>query len=411
MFEKNLCVNYGREMTMCKRPTCIDLFCGAGGMSLGFEEAGFDVVAGVEIDPVHANVHSYNFPNCTVYRQNITELTGESIVNSHGRIDVVIGGPPCQGFSLIGKRDSGDERNQLVMEYMRIVAEIKPMYFVMENVSGLTVGYGKDYLEKAIQYIEDHGYSVVKPYKVLNADDYGVPQSRKRLFLLGYRSDLNPPVYPAAHDKKVTVEEAISDLPDIDSFDCLLDSDTVKYSVSPLHEYAKKLHNPIYDETNFCIPRVWDDSLLTGSLRTNHTIESKKRFHNTSWGQTEKTSRFRKLDPKGQCNTLRAGTDKSRGAYTSPRPIHPYYDRCISVREAQRLHSFPDWFRMHITKWHGFREVGNAVPPYLAKSVAEEIIKAMGINPSKSTTAIPLGDERLLTLSVGQSLMEEQNGK
>lgn len=396
---------------MNKRPTCIDLFCGAGGMSLGFEEAGFDVVAGVEIDPVHANVHTFNFPNCTVYRTDITELTGEALIKAHGHIDVVIGGPPCQGFSLIGKRDSGDERNQLVMEYMRIVSEVKPLYFVMENVSGLTVGYGKDYLEKAIQYIEKHGYSVVKPYKVLNAEDYGVPQSRKRLFLLGYRSDLTPPTYPVIHEKKITVEEAISDLPDIDTFDCLIDSDTVSFSVVPQSDYARRLHNPLEDQSNYSIPRVWDASLLTGSLRTNHTAESKQRFHDTPWGQTEKTSRFRKLDPNGQCNTLRAGTDKSRGAYTSPRPIHPYYDRCISVREAQRLHSFPDWFRMHITKWHGFREVGNAVPPYLAKAVAEQIIKAMGYKPIRLKKAIPLGDERLLTLSVGQSIMEEQNGK
>lgn len=116
---------------MNKRPTCIDLFCGAGGMSLGFEEAGFDVVAGVELDPVHANVHTYNFPDCTVYRQDIAELTGDDLKNGHGEIDVVIGGPPCQGFSLIGKREETDERNGLVMEYMRIVSEVQPKYFVM----------------------------------------------------------------------------------------------------------------------------------------------------------------------------------------------------------------------------------------------------------------------------------------
>ena len=296
-------LSIGRDIPMKKRPTCIDLFCGAGGMSLGFEEAGFDIVAGVEIDPVHANVHTFNFPNCTVYRQDISELTGETFLKDHGEIDVVIGGPPCQGFSLIGKRDSTDERNQLVMEYMRIVSEVKPRYFVMENVSGLTVGYGKDYLEKAIQYIETHGYSVVKPYLVLNAEDYGVPQSRKRLFLMGYRSDLKPPIYPTPHERKITVEDAIADLPDIDNYDCLIDSDTVSFSVLPVSDYAKKLNSPSEDSSNFSIPRIWDATKLTGSLRTNHTPESRRRFHETPWGQTEKTSRFRKLDPKGQCNT------------------------------------------------------------------------------------------------------------
>ncbi|MBQ9905335.1 MAG: DNA cytosine methyltransferase [Oscillospiraceae bacterium] len=396
---------------MDRRPTCMDLFCGAGGMSLGFEQAGFDIIAGVEIDPVHANVHSFNFPNCYVYRQDISDLSGKTILEQHGKIDVVIGGPPCQGFSLIGKRNSHDERNQLIMEYMRIVSEIKPSYFVMENVSGLTVGYGKQYLEEALNYIESHGYLVVKPYLVLNAEDYGVPQSRKRLFLLGYRSDLTAPEYPKAHEKKISVEEAISDLPDIDLYECLNDSDTVSFQVIPEFEYAKKLHNPNEDECDFSIPRLWDNTKLTGSLRTNHTPVSRKRFHDTPWGETEKISHFRKLDPKGQCNTLRAGTDKSRGAYTSPRPINPYYDRVISVREAQRLHSFPDWFRMHITKWHGFREVGNAVPPYLARAVAEQIIKAMGVTPVKTDKAIALGNERLLTLSVGQSMTEEQHGR
>lgn len=393
------------------RPKCIDLFCGAGGMSLGFEEAGFDVVAGVELDPVHANVHNYNFPDCKVFRDDISVLKGKDFTDAVGEIDVVIGGPPCQGFSLIGKRDAGDSRNQLVEEYMRIVSEVRPKYFVMENVSGLTVGYGKEYLEKAISYVEKHGYKVIRPYKVLNACDYGVPQSRKRLFLLGYRDDQPAPVYPDSVKQKVTVKEAIADLPDIDSFEELVESDAVSYKVSPTYKYAVKLHNPETDQNNYSYPRVWDEDLLTGSLRTAHTDESKKRFHDTPWGETEKVSRFRKLDPDGLCNTLRAGTDKSRGAYTSPRPINPYFDRCISVREAERLHSYPDWFRMHKTKWHGFREVGNSVPPFLARAVAAEIIKAMGITPVKPDKAICLGRDEQLSLSVGQALSEENHGK
>lgn len=394
-----------------RRPKCIDLFCGAGGMSLGFEEAGFDIVAAAEIDPVHANVHAYNFPDCKVYREDITHLKGQDFVDEVGKIDVIIGGPPCQGFSLIGKRDENDSRNQLVMEFMRIVAEIKPKYFIMENVSGLTVGYGKQYLEKAISYIEKRGFSIVRPYKVLNAADYGVPQNRKRLFLIGYRNDQNSPVYPEKRTGRVTVKEAISDLPDIDIFDCLLDDDTVKYSVAPAYRYAQCLHSPELDDANFGYLREWDGNFLTGSLRTTHTEVSKKRFHDTPCGETEKISRFHKLDPDGLCNTLRAGTDKSRGAHTSPRPINPYFDRCISVREAERLHSFPDWFRMHKTKWHGFREVGNAVPPLLAKAVAGSILVAMGITPQKPTTVKRLGNEKQLSLSVGQALSEEKNGK
>ena len=338
-------------------------------------------------------------------------MTGKQIISDCGNIDVVIGGPPCQGFSLIGKRDENDSRNQLVMQFMRIVSEIQPKYFVMENVSGLTVGYGKVYLEEAISCIEKCGYSVVKPYKVLNASDYSVPQNRKRLFLLGYRSDQKMPVYPVKNEKKTTVQEAIGDLPDIDLYDCLIEDDTLAYSVTPTSDYARNLHDISNDSTNYGIPRIWDSKLLTGSLRTNHSAESRARFHATPHGETEKVSRFYKLDPNGQCNTLRAGTDKSRGAYTSPRPIHPYFDRCISVREAERLHSFPDWFRMHKTKWHGFREVGNAVPPLLAKAVASQIIFAMGITPIKPSIPVALGEEDQLSCSVGQALMEEKYGK
>ena len=389
-----------------KRPTVLDLFCGAGGMSLGFEQAGFDVVAGIEIDPVHAAVHRYNFPDCKMYRDDISTLTGKKILEDLGFIDVVIGGPPCQGFSLIGKRDMADERNKLIMEFMRMVSEVRPNYFVMENVAGLMIGKAKSFLEEAISFIEVKGYSVIKPVRVLNASDYGVPQNRKRLFLFGYKNGLNAPAYPKQEIYKVTVAEAISDLPDIDLYDELLEDDTIDFIVNPKSQYAIFLHDPEKNLEDFSIPREWDKDKITNEARTVHTEKSRERFHNTKHGEAEKISRFLKLDPHGQCNTLRAGTDRSRGAYTSPRPINPYFDRCISVREALRLHSYPDWFRMHKTKWHGFREVGNSVPPLLAKSIASQVLQAMDINPSKPTKSIALGAEYLLTLSVNEALRE-----
>lgn len=397
-------------MSNNNRPTVLDLFCGAGGMSLGFEQAGFDVIAGVEIDPVHAAVHSYNFPNCKVYRDDISALTGERILNDNGTIDVVIGGPPCQGFSLIGKRNMADDRNKLVMEFMRIVAEVQPSYFVMENVEGLTIGKAKKFLEEATSYIENEGYLIIRPVKVLNASDYGVPQNRKRLFLFGYKNGMKAPIYPKQKEYKVTVEEAIADLPDIDLYEELIKDDTISFTVNPKSQYAARLHNPEENIEDFSIPRKWDKDKITSETRTIHTEKSKERFHKTKHGETDKISRFIKLDPHGQCNTLRAGTDKSRGAYTSPRPINPYFDRCISVREALRLHSYPDWFRMHKTKWHGFREVGNSVPPLLAKSIASQILQAMNIAPVKPTESIELGEESLLSLSVNKALKRENNG-
>lgn len=391
------------------KPTAIDLFCGAGGLSLGFEQAGFDIVSAVEIDPVHAGVHSYNFPTCKTFCRNIEEITGKELMCGHDLIDIIIGGPPCQGFSIIGKRDMSDHRNSLVMQYMRIVSEVKPRYFVMENVEGITIGDAKNILDSAIEYIESFGYSVVKPYKVLNAQDYGVPQSRKRLFLLGYRNDQIVPCYPVKNNQTVTVGDAISDLPDIDLFETLLKTDCLQYDLTPKSEYAIKLHSVDKDASDYSIRRSWDEKVITGEMRTVHTEKSKARFHATVPGKVEPVSRFLKLSYDGVCNTLRAGTDKSRGAYTSPRPIHPIYDRCISVREAQRLHSFPDWFRVHSTKWHGFREVGNSVPPILARSVGESIMKALNITPVLSNIVINFGDERFLYANTTEAmkLLEE----
>lgn len=124
------------------------------------------------------------------------------------------------------------------------------------------------------------------------------------------------------------------------------------------------------------------------------------RFASTPHGRIEPISRFLKLDPQGLCNTLRAGTATERGAFTSPRPIHPKTPRCITVREAARLHSYPDWFRFHITKWHGFRQVGNSVPPLLARAIGGAIITALGIKPTKPDRVLALGDKSLLSMSV-----------
>jgi DNA (cytosine-5)-methyltransferase 1 len=138
-------------------------------------------------------------------------------------------------------------------------------------------------------------------------------------------------------------------------------------------------------------------------LRTKHSPESIERFASTPHGKNEPISRFYKLDPDGLCNTLRAGTASNKGAFTSPRPIHPFVPRCITVREAARLHSFPDWFRFHPTKWHGFRQIGNSVPPLLAQAVAEEIIKVLNVEVSQNTKIKSLEDEKLLILNMSQA--------
>ncbi len=386
------------------RPIGIDLFAGAGGMSLGFEQAGFDIVAAVEIDPIHCATHEYNFPNTATICASVTDLTGTEIrrrANLGTRdIDVVMGGAPCQGFSLMGKRMFDDPRNQLVFHYVRIVKELNPKYCVFENVKGLTLGQHAQFLEELIAALGKAGYEVLMPYKVLNAADYGVPQDRKRLFLVGTRRGEKSPHYPQPQRERITVGEAIADLPNSDSFEALWAIDSVAVKWETTSTYARKLRGLEPDLDDYSYSRSFDPHLLTCSIRTQHTPASIARFEATAPGKTEKISHFRRLNPQGLCNTLRAGTDSARGAHTSPRPIHPTLPRVITVREAARLHSYPDWFRLHGTKWHGCRQIGNSVPPLLARALAGELLKAQGIQPSKPLKILDRGEDRLLSFDM-----------
>ncbi|MCH2050641.1 MAG: DNA cytosine methyltransferase [Trichodesmium sp. ALOHA_ZT_67] len=379
-----------------QRPIGIDLFAGAGGMTLGFEQAGFDIPISVELDPIHCAIHKFNFPFWSILCRNVVELTGNEIrekLNIPNReIDVIFGGPPCQGFSQIGKRALDDPRNALISHFLRIVLELKPKYFVIENVKGLTVGKHQIFLEEVINKLSKNSYQLQLPYQVLNAANYGVPQHRERLFILGCKKGLKLPNYPQIqiHKKSeayINVWDAIGDLPEVENYPELLEIDWVKAEndYDKPSEYAKKLRGIEYFNNDYSYEREYDQTILTSSLRTKHTQQSIARFDATAQGKTEPVSRFYKLNPHGICNTLRAGTPSSRGSYTSPRPIHPLTPRCITVREAARLHSYPDWFRFHVTKWHGFRQVGNSVPPLLAKAVAQEIIHALNIQPFKPT--------------------------
>lgn len=388
------------------RPIGIDLFAGAGGLSLGFEQAGFDIVAAVDIDPIHCAVHKFNFPNCATVCKSVIDLTGDELrhraVIGRRDLDIVFGGAPCQGFSLIGKRALDDKRNQLVHHFVRLVTELKPKYFVFENVKGLTIGKHRRFLQEIIEAFQDAGYSVLTDYKVLNAADYGVPQDRRRLFLMGARDDLPLPVYPEPAGR-TTVGQAISDIPDAETFPDLWERDWTKVKFGRASTYAAYLRGKKDDPQDFGYRRPFDASLLTGSLLTKHTELSRRRFAATEPDAVEPISRFKKLALDGICNTLRAGTASDRGAFTSPRPIHPTVARVITVREAARLHSYPDWFRFHVTKWHGFRQIGNSVPPLLARAVGSQVMCALRKTPEKPPEPLTLGDESLLVMSMADA--------
>ena len=389
------------------RPVAIDLFAGCGGLSLGFEQAGFDIVAAVEIDPIHAAVHEYNFPYSKTICADIKNVTGADIRRLAGLgdrdVDIVFGGAPCQGFSMIGKRALDDPRNQLIGHYLRVVSDIRPKYCVLENVKGLTVGHHVKFLSELISELKKIHYNVLLPYRVLNAADYGVPQNRQRLFLIAAREDQKLPNYPEAIEGKTTIQDAIEDLPNADKYKSLLDDDSVSTSWTTTQSYAMKLRGLMDDADDFGYKREFDQSMLTASMRTVHTEASQRRFLDAPQGETEPHSRFFKLAWDGQSNTLRAGTDSARGGFTSPRPIHPVLPRVITVREGARIHSYPDWFRFHKTKWHGFREIGNSVPPLLARAVGGAVMKALGINPIKPREVLKPGSELLLGFDMSEA--------
>lgn len=406
-----------------KRPVAIDLFSGCGGMSLGLEAAGFDIAAAVEFDAIHTLVHHFNFPYGASICKDISILQPDELLNSVNKkgystdIDLIAGGPPCQGFSQIGKRQLDDPRNSLVFEYFRIIKAIMPKYFIFENVPGLAFGKHKKFLKELILEFETVGYVIEKPITILDASFYGAPQKRKRVILIGSRKDVKRASYPQKthcafnpnqltlfsnqRNQLTTVKDSIGDLESHKAFigddkgiaESLLDYSGFRenYSFTPRGKYA------------LCHKRNVDRRVYN-HIGSKHTEKSVKRFQVTTPGTTEKISRFFKLDPQGQCNTLRAGTASDKGAYTAPRPIHYSIPRCITVREAARLHTFPDWFRFHKTIWHGFREIGNAVIPFLSKSLGTQIVTALEINPHQfEIYELEQVDNELLNFNMGQA--------
>jgi DNA (cytosine-5)-methyltransferase 1 len=384
-------------------------------LSLGFEQAGFDVRAAIEIDPVHCAVHKFNFPACSVIPRSVQGLTGTEIRRAarigNAHVDVVFGGPPCQGFSLIGHRSLDDPRNSLVLDFVRIVKELDARAFVFENVKGLTVGRQQKFLHEIVDAFRLAGYGVREKWQVLDAADFGVPQHRERLILLGSKVGESLPEYPAQQTvpadewtgigiKGPTCEDALGDLPDADAFDILEESDSAPAIFGRPSAYGEVLRCLTNDAWHYGYVRKWDPTHLTSSARTGHTEISQRRYAETVPGSVEPISRFYKLAPDGLSNTLRAGTDGARGAFTSPRPIHYKHSRCVTVREMARLHGFPDWFRLHATKWHGARQIGNSVPPPLARAVASEVMKSLGERPTKPEREIGLGDVALLAVAM-----------
>lgn len=340
-------------------------------MSLGFSDAGVDVVGAVDASAINVDTHAANHPDCRTIQGDLATLDGLELrrrlgITPRTPLDILFGGPPCQGFSIGGKRLKSDPRNALLLHFARLVTELEPQYFVVENVKGLL--RFKDVLAQFENVIADAGYEIVKPIKCLNSLAYGVPQRRERVFILGYIKGLNPPVYPEPlAGAPPTVWDAIGDLAIVDKHGRYHDGDVYFGDLGAPSKYARTL-------------RSRTEVPLSGFAPTLHADAVTKRFAKVRPGKAERVSRFIRLRKNGVSSTLRSGTGPENGSFMAPRPIHPVYNRCIVVREAARLHSFPDRFIFHPTKWQAFMQIGNSVPPLLARTIAAEVNRAWQSN-------------------------------
>ena len=413
------------------RPTAIDLYAGAGGLSLGMEQAGFDVLAAAELDPVHALTHRYNMPLTSVLCGDLSQGSVSDVARTlrdtaaatsvhrgsaaFSGIDAVVGGPPCQGFSVGGIRDADDERNGQFVRFVDLVVELQPKVFLLENVAGLLEPRFEALRKEATRRLTvDGGYDVTGFEAVVNAVDFGVPQRRRRVLLMGSRTGRVPSLARFKDDEKVTVGEALAGLPAPSTYPQLLSTDEARLHADDLaglravtSEYTRRLAGVAVDPADLSWPRVSDAGVITNSLRTVHKDQSVRRFNSTPPGGVEAISRLFRLDPEGQARTLRAGTGTDRGSHTSPRPIHPVEDRVITVREAARLHGYPDWFRFHGTNWHGHRQVGNSVPPPLAAAAGRALITSLRWPAlTRPTEALSLGEKAWLRMGRAEAIAE-----
>lgn len=352
---------------MSDKYNVLDLFCGAGGLSYGFECAGFNIVLGIDNDAKALETFEANHKGSKSICGDITEISYEKSIKpliDGKKIDVIIGGPPCQGFSLSGPRNFDDPRNKLYLSYIRLVEEIKPRAFVIENVPGLVALFNGEVKDNIIKRFTEMGYNV--DYKILCAADYGVPQNRKRVVFVGTKVGEEVFTYPEIQKDKISCEMALSDLPPLVDE---LGSEIQNYETEALNEYQKLMRKDSKE--------VFNHIAATHSEKVQHIISlvpdggnykdlpeeyrSSRNFH-VAW------TRFSSKNPAPTIDTGHR------------HHFHYKYNRVPTVRECARIQSFPDSFHFIGNKTQQFRQVGNAVPPLMAQKIAEQLLKTLGGN-------------------------------
>lgn len=359
--------------------TCLDLFCGCGGLSRGFMDAGFKCLLGVDFDSAALKTFKANHGDAVAMKldlfnhDNISAIT--DFLEGRGEtVDVLIGGPPCQGFSIAGPRDRNDKRNSLYEAMVKLAKVIKPRAVLLENVPGLLRINGGIGAKRIVADFKKIGY-VMKP-KILFAPEFGIPQIRRRVFFVGLRKDEKGTfVFPTPRfekDKFVTCEEAIGDLPGLDG---IIGDAVQDYPSPPMSKYqalmrkgSKKIYN---HEGTIHEPKTvkWISMVPEGKNYRSLPREIARRFK-----YHEALTRYHSKKPSLTINTGHRSH------------FHYKWNRIPTVRESARLQTFNDRFVFHGTKGQQYRQVGNAVPPMLGQVVAEQIIKCLveGCNGKKN---------------------------
>jgi len=355
-------------------PRTLDLFSGMGGLTVGLHRAGLHAIGGVDNWPDAARTFEHNL-GLPCMQADLREVNASDICDYFGiiskDIDILVGGPPCQGFSTVGKRDSADPRNELWFRYLKLVSEIRPAYVVIENVEGLVAMERGSVCRKIVEAFAQIGYPMA--WKLLTSANFGVPQLRKRVFFLGWLSGLKAAAFPAAKSSPwVTVGEAILDLPSLGPGESATQYDQeasthyqmqrrVGTNVLSNHEAAR--HSPQLVEILRHVPDGGNRKSIPDEL------QPKSGFHNSY-------SRLASNKPSI------AVTSNMRKP-SSARATHPTQHRGLTVREGLRLQTFDDTFVVLGTRTSQYLQVGNAVPPLLAQAIGEQLVSAFASNSAK----------------------------
>lgn len=366
----------------------IDLFAGCGGLSTGFEMAGFNIPLAVEKDEWASETYIRNHKDTTVVTEDITQVLDLDALlpDKNIKIDGIIGGPPCQGFSLSGNRDKKDPRNSLFMEFVRFVKHFKPRFFVMENVTGILsmeTKAGEKVVDVILREFDNVGYNV--EIYVLNAAEFGVPQSRIRVFFIGleksieYDKEKMQPKGFLFGESQISIEQAIMDLPKLKAGEGV---ENANYLMEPQNNYQRWA-------------RTGSDKVMN-HIAMRHTARLIERFSHIGYGQSvaDVAEEFqqRKRGDAGVVSGKVYSQNNMRPYPDKPSPtipasfqsnfVHPFENRNYTAREGARLQSFPDWYefcgKRTTMSWEKnlsqYQQIGNAVPPLLAKGIAKNII-------------------------------------